>query len=107
RVVGHEPHRGDTEVDEDLRTDAVLATVDREPELDVRLDGVATLILQAVRAHLVAEPDATPFVTTEADDHTLTRLRALLRRDAQLHAAVATHGPEHVAGEALAVHPHQ
>ena len=58
RVVGHQPHRRDAEVDEDLRADAVLARVGREAELEVRLDGVAALVLQRVGAQLVAEPDA-------------------------------------------------
>ena len=49
RVVRHQPHRGDAEVDEDLRADAVLARIGREAELDVGLDGVAALVLQRRR----------------------------------------------------------
>ena len=43
RVVGHQPHRGDAEVDEDLRADAVLAAVDGQAEVEVGVDRVAAL----------------------------------------------------------------
>src|SRR5690349_20059791 len=68
RVVRHELHGRDAEVDQDLRTDAVLARVGREPELDVGLDGVATLVLQRVRPQLVPEPDAPPLVTPQVQN---------------------------------------
>ena len=107
RVVRHQPHRGDAEVDEDLRADAVLARVGREAELEIRLDRVAALVLQRVRAQLVAEPDAAAFVAAQVHDDALALLRDLLERAVELHAAVAPQRPEHVAGEALAVHAHE
>ena len=105
RVVGHHPHRGDPEVDEDLRPDAVLARVGREAELLVRLDGVAALVLQRVRPQLVAEADAAALVPAQVHDHAATLGRDLRQRAVELQAAVAAHRAEHVAGEALAVHP--
>ena len=107
RVVRHEPHRGDAEVDEDLRADPVLARVDREPEVLVRLDGVAPLLLQPVGAHLVPETDAPALVAPEVDDDALALRRDLGERGVELHAAVAPQRAEHVAGEALGVHPHE
>ena len=90
RVVRHQPHRRDAEVDEDLRADAVLARVGREAELEVGLDGVAAFVLQRVRAQLVAEPDAAAFVPAQVHDDALALLGDLLQRAVELRAAVAT-----------------
>ena len=106
-VVRHQPHRRDAEVDEDLRADAVLARVGREAELDVRLDGVAALVLQGVRAQLVAEADAAALVAAQVDDDAAALGGDPLERAVELHAAVAAHRAEHVAGEALGVHAHE
>src|SRR6476469_9932066 len=46
RVVREQPHRPYAEVEQDLRADPVVARVRREPELDVRLDGVPSGLLQ-------------------------------------------------------------
>ena len=72
------------EVDEDLRADAVLARVGREAELLVGLDGVAALVLQRVRAQLVAEADAAALVAAQVDDHALALRRDLLERAVEL-----------------------
>src|SRR5215469_3354403 len=53
RIVRDDPHLSDAQIVEDLRSDAVLAFVGRQPELEVRLDGVCTAILQLVCAQLV------------------------------------------------------
>ena len=108
RVVRHQPHRRDAEVDEDLRADAVLARVGREAELEVGLDGVAALVLQRVRAQLVAEPDAAAFVAAQVHDDAVALLGdALPSPRSSCGAAVAAHRAEHVAGEALGVHAHE
>src|SRR3954451_4713350 len=44
RVVAHQPHRGDAEVDQDLGADAVLPAVDRQTEIEVGIDRVAALV---------------------------------------------------------------
>src|SRR5438105_10794749 len=67
RVVGHQAHRGDAQVDEDLRPDAVLAAVDRQPEAQVRVDGVVTLVLERVGAQLVGDADAAALVAAQVD----------------------------------------
>src|SRR5687767_1167459 len=54
-VVGHQPHGGDAEVDEDLGADAVLAGVGGEAELQVGLHRVAPLLLELVGPQLVAD----------------------------------------------------
>src|SRR5687767_1005205 len=106
-IVGHEPHRRDAEVDQDLRADAVLARVGEEAELDVGLHGVAPFVLQAVRPHLVAEPDPPTLVAAQVHEHALAFTRDPLEREIELHTAVAAHRAEHVAREALGVHSHQ
>ena len=95
------------EVDEDLRADAVLARVGREAEVLVRLDRVATLVLQRVRPQLVAEPDPAALVAAQVDDDALALGRDLLERLVELQPAVAAQRPEHVAGQALRVHAHE
>src|SRR5262245_42061516 len=57
RVVGEEPDPADAEVAQDLCPDAVVAQILAEAELEVRLDGVAALILERVGADLVRQPD--------------------------------------------------
>src|SRR6476620_4860718 len=64
-VVRHEPHSRHAEVDEDVCPDAVLAAVDPKTELGIRVDGVTALVLEAVRADLVADADATTFVAPQ------------------------------------------
>src|SRR5215467_6521004 len=53
RVVREQPHAADTEVVQDLRAGAVVARIGRQPEIQVRVDGVAALVLQLVRLQLV------------------------------------------------------
>ena len=57
RIVREHTDRGQTEVGEDLRADAVLSRVGRKPELEVRLDGVEPGLLQLVGQELVEETD--------------------------------------------------
>ena len=57
-----------------------------------------------VRAQLVAEPDAAPLVAAEVHDDAPALGGDPLERAVELHAAVAAHRAEHVAGEALGVH---
>ena len=102
-----QPHGGDAEVDEDLRADAVLAAVDRQAELDVGVDGVVALVLQVVGADLVADADAAALVAAQVDDDAEALVGDQLHGRVELHAAVAAQRAEHVAGEALAVHPHE
>src|SRR3954454_24011686 len=91
RVVRQQPHGRDTEVDEDLGTDAVLTRVDGEAELEVRLDGVATLLLELVRAQFVAEADAASFVAAQVDHDAFAGVVHALQRLFELLAAVAAH----------------
>jgi hypothetical protein len=107
RVVRQQAHRLHPEVDEDLRADPVVARVGGEPELDVRLDGVAALLLQVVRAELVRDADRSPLVTADVQDDAAVLLTDPLERGVELVTAVAPQRPEHVPGQALRVHAHE
>ncbi len=103
-VVRHQPHCAHTEVDEDVRADAVLAAV----------DGQARARCSRRRCHGPDPGGCRRGACARARCHAPrarggTRRRPLLRRDHrhrrfELRAAVALERAEHVAGEALAVH---
>ena len=107
RVVRHQPHGRDAQVDEDLRADAVLARVDRQPELEVGVDRVAAVLLEGVGADLVAEADAAALVTAQVHDDARALGGDLGQRRVQLGSAVTAQRAEDVAGQALGVHPHE
>src|SRR3989449_65665 len=106
RIVRQHPDRGQPEVEQDLRADAVVPQVRLETELLVGFDGVVPLILQLIRLELVEEADASSFLI-EVHDPPGARLRDHPHRAVQLPAAVAARRTEYVAGQALGVHPHQ
>ena len=95
------------EVGEDLRAVAVVAGVGRQPELEVGVDRVAAVVLQRVGAQLVQQPDPAALVAAQVD--TTPRPSSATARSAasSCGAAVAAQRAEHVAGEALRVHPHE
>src|SRR5439155_1953967 len=106
RVIGEQPHAPDAEVAQDLGADAVVPEVFLEAELEVGLDGVASLVLERVGTDLVGEADAAPLLV-EVDDDAAAGHRDLLERLAELVAAVAALGAEDVAGQALGMQPDQ
>ena len=95
------------EVDEDLRSDAVLALVRCETELEVRLDRVAALVLQLVRPQLVGEADRSTLVPAHVQHDPPPFLADQLHRPGELRPAVASQGSEDVARQALGVHAGQ
>ena len=103
RVVGEDADARQPEVDEDLRADAVVAQVDRQPELEVRVDRVVALVLQLVGAQLVQQPDPAPLLG-EVEQHAAALLLDHRQRRLELLAAVAAQRVEDVAGQALRVH---
>ena len=102
RVVRQDADRGQPEVGEDLRADAVLARVGLEAELEVGLDRVETLLLELVGAQLVEQPDPAALLGEVEQD---ARAFLLDPREGALEllAAVAAPRVEHVAGQALGV----
>src|SRR5262245_22149991 len=105
-VVGEQADEPHTQVAQDLRTDAVVAQVLPEPELEVGLDRVAALVLERVGADLVGEADASSLLV-QVDQHAAARRGDQIERLAELVATVASLGAEHVSGQAFRVQPHQ
>ena len=69
-------------------------------------EGVEPLLLQAVRADLVPEPDPAPLLP-EVEQHAAIGAPEPLEGHLELVAAVALERAEDLAGEALGVDPHQ
>lgn len=69
RVVGQQPHRAHTEVDEYLRTDAVIPCVSGQSELEVGIHGVLAGVLQLIGLQLVHQADAAAFVPAHIEHH--------------------------------------
>ena len=65
------------------------------------------LLLELVGADLVAQADAPALVAPQVDEHPAALGLDEVEGLAQLGSAVAAQRAEHVAGEALGVHPHQ
>src|SRR4051794_34288583 len=93
RIVRDRPDRGQAEVEQDLRADAVVAQVGGETELFVRLDRVGAGVLQLVRLELVEQADASTFLI-EVHDRAASLLLDHLHRRLELPAAIAAHRVE-------------
>ena len=104
-VVRQQAHAVDAEVREDAGRRAVVASIDRQAECEVRVERVEAVLLQAVRAQLVDEPDAPALVTAQVDDDAARALDRL-ERGVELRPALALERAERLAREALGVHAH-
>src|SRR6185295_13505437 len=67
-VVRQQPHRPYTQIGEDLRADPVLSLIRREPELEVRLDRVSSVVLKLIRTQLVRQADRPALVSADVQD---------------------------------------
>ena len=76
------------------------AEVVGEAEEPVRLVRVVPLRLERVRADLVAEADAAPFLA-QVEEHAAAALGDEVEGAVELRAAVALERPEHLARQAL------
>src|SRR5262245_59120631 len=83
-VVREQSHAAYAKVVEDLGTRAVVARVGRQPQVQVRVDGVASLVLQLVRLQLVHQPDAASLVPAHIEHDAATLRRDALHRGVQL-----------------------
>jgi hypothetical protein len=107
-VVGQQPDRLDAEVVQHPRRGAEVADVDRQTEGGGRVDGVEPLlVLQHVGADLRHEADAAALVAAQVHQHAALLVGDGVDGGPQLRTALAAQRAEHVAGEALRVHPDQ
>src|SRR5207244_13609960 len=79
-----------------------LPIFDRQAELDVRLDGVETILLELVGLELVEQADA-PALLRHVEQHAAALGLDPRERLLELLAAVAAERVEDVAGQALGV----
>ncbi len=68
-VVRHQPHGRHAQVAEDLGSDAVVASVLGQSEIEIRLDGVPAGVLDRIGLELVHEADPPAFVSTDVQHH--------------------------------------
>ena len=106
-VVGQQPDGRDAEVAQDLGGGAVVAGVGGQPEVEVGVDGVAAAVLELVGLQLGDQADPAALVAAQVDHDAAALLDDPLQRLVELGAAVAAAAAEHVAGQALGVHPGQ
>ncbi len=95
------------EIGEHLRAGGVLARVDRQSEIEVRVDGIGAAILEVVGAQLAEQADAAALMSAQIEHDAAALGRDRCHRRVQLRAAVAPVGAEHVARQAFGVHAHQ
>src|SRR5205807_2398592 len=98
RVVGQDANARQTEVRQDLRADAIVAEIRRQPEAQVRVDGVQPLLLELVRAQLVEQADSSALLG-QVEQHPQTFPFNHRQRRLELFAAVTAQRVEHVAGQ--------
>src|SRR6185369_4147113 len=106
RIVRQEADFLHAEIAKDLGADTVVPEILFKAQLEIRFDGVATLVLQRVGLDLVGKADAAALLV-HVDEHAFALLIDHAQRVADLIAAVAARRAEDVAGEALRVHAHE
>src|SRR5690606_14785711 len=102
RVVRHDLDRLDAEIAEHERRHVVASEIVLETERAVGVDGVVALLLEGVRADLVAETDAAPLLPKVTDDAGVL-LGDATEGEVELLPAVTLEAVEHLARHALTV----
>src|SRR5687767_187579 len=87
RIVRQRTDSLQSEIEQDLRANSIVAKIGLEPELLVRFDGVRARVLKLVRLELVEEADSPSFLV-EVDDCATTLFRDHAHRRVQLPSAV-------------------
>ena len=106
RVVGHQPHRAETQLAQHFRSREVHTLVGVEAELLIRVERVEPGILQLIGPELVDEADA-PALLRQIEQHAVARSRDRGDRAAQLVTAIAAQAGEQIAGKTLRMQSHQ
>ena len=66
RVIRHETDPSESQADQDLRTDTIVAQVRFKTQLEIGLDGIAALILELIGLDFIQQPDAPPLLAATA-----------------------------------------
>src|SRR5579862_89196 len=101
-VVRDQAHLAYAEIVENLRSDAVVALIDRQSKREIRFDGVRPAILKLVRAQLVSQPNAAAFLP-KIEQYAATPVCDQLHSAVALRRTVAADGMQRVAGHAFGV----
>src|SRR5690606_34440388 len=105
RVVGHQTHRADTDVVEDLGSDPVIAGVDGQPEMGVRIDRVKTLVLEYICGQFVEQPHSPALMTQDVEDDPTSYRGDIGQGQVELLATIATQASEDISGQTFRVDP--
>src|SRR6266550_959431 len=105
-IICEKPKLPHAEIEKNLRPKSVIAEVARVTKLGVGFHGIETFLLQFVRVNFCRQPNSPSFLA-HVNQNAVTLLLDLPQRRMQLIPAVAAPRSENVAGETLAVHPHQ
>src|SRR5579884_40907 len=97
-VVGHKPDLLETQIDHDLRADAIIPQIGLKAEHLVGLHGIGALLLQLIGAQLIDQADAAPLLL-QIDQHAAPLIGDHLQRQVQLAAAVALERVEQIASD--------
>src|SRR5919106_1741768 len=106
RIVGQKTEPADSQIEQDLRAEAVIAQITRIPKPGVCLHRVEAFLLQFIGVNFCREPDAAPFLP-HVNQNAAAFLLDLLKRRMQLISTVASARSENVSGKTLAVDAHQ
>ena len=101
RVVGHQSHRSDTQVIENLRANPVVPRINGQPEIGVGVDGVESFILKPVGGKFVQQTDPAALMASDVENDTSTIGCDLSHSCVDLIATITAQAAEHVAGQAL------
>src|SRR5262249_20123176 len=106
RIVRDQLDLVQSEVNENLRPYAVITQICLEPQLQVRLNSIAPLILQRIGLNLVAQTDAAAFLI-QIEQNSAPFLLNHFHRLMELVSAVAPQRSQGVGSQATRVHTHK
>jgi len=105
-IVRHQPHRADSQVDQDRAGQLITAQVGFETQLLIGLDRIGALILKLIGAQLIEQTDPTAFLIF-VNDQAPTLARNGRESQLQLRPAIASKAVKYIASEALRMDAHQ
>mmetsp|Transcript_114 Transcript_114/g.332 ORF Transcript_114/g.332 Transcript_114/m.332 type:complete len:271 (-) Transcript_114:415-1227(-) len=97
-IVGQQTNGRESKLLQDVRAQPKIPFIILKPQPMIGLHRIKTLILERIGAHLVGQPNASPFLT-EVEQDACALGPHLGQRPAQLRAAIAFQTAHHVAGK--------
>ena len=94
RIIGHEPHFLNAQIDQHLRTDPVVPQIGFKSQFLVGFHRVVALFLQSVSLELIQQTDATPLMITHIEQDPFPLPGNLQHGRTELPAGPVTLGTE-------------